>query len=273
MAVTSKNHAAGGAAFAHRLLPVRSLLLLLLLLAGAATEDPRCPNDCGEFGSCLTKTLGCGVPGVDCDTECECDPGWTGADCGTQMERCPDNEWFCFNGGTCKEVEVDTAVDPDGVGMGCDCTTAAVKDLADGGQCAHSTEHVCEIGRQFSSYAFCVNGGTCKEMVQPGQPHPLCDCLDEYEGRHCQFIKGTAPESERIDGSTENNSNKLSGAAVFFLVVIILAVVGFFVVVFLRRRRNRANANNTTKPSIREITRDLDLDTNENDLDDDKEII
>lgn len=258
------------------------LVALVLVLPSTSRAADDCPNDCGPNGQCLEQTRGC-EPGVSCTTECECDVGWGGADCDLQMMRCPealtdspDNAMFCFNGGTCEEVEVDATVDPDGVGMVCDCETAAVADLAYAGhQCEYRAQVSCEEGREFSNYAFCVNEGTCKTMVPPNDPHPLCDCPDEFEGRHCQFKAGTAPAQERIYRPKGGfNEGGWTSMAVFLLVVLILAALAFVGVCLLRRRRARlADANSHTKPSIRAVTSDLDLDTNDHAEDPGREII
>ncbi len=43
-------------------------------------------------------------------------------------------------------------------------------------------------------HSFCANGGTCIEYVGPDEAHVGCKCPDDYEGSHCQFVKGTQPE-------------------------------------------------------------------------------
>jgi len=261
------------------------LVLLLTTTTVAAASSNECPNDCGPNGNCITDTRpSCGEESDLCTTKCKCNPGWDGPDCDTQVVMCPEplthspeDAQTCFNGGKCVEQKVDLLLDPDGVGMVCDCSTAAIQDVAYAGhQCENYSEESCELGQEFSTYAFCVNGGTCKELVPIGSPHPLCDCPDEYKGRHCQFAAGTAPQQEQIlvpkDGY--KNDSEWTAMAKFLLAVIVMAIFAFLVVCFLRRRRARLQgANNHTKPSVRAITADLDLDTNDEIDGDDKEII
>ena len=270
----------------NRITLARMLLILLLqfsLLARAADEQD-CPNDCGFNGKCVTDTRACEPP--NCTTECKCDPGWGGADCDFQRDLClgsqslthsPDGATYCFNGGTCKEMAVDVSEDPDGIGLVCDCSTAVVDNFAYAGhQCEYKAQVSCESGRQFSSYAFCVNGGICKGLVVPGDPHPLCNCPDEYEGRHCQFQAGSAPTQEQIltpsGGINENPFKTITVAWIVGASVIALVFVACIGIFCLRRRRARLESENShTKPSARSNNSDLDLDTNK-ELDD-KEIL
>jgi hypothetical protein len=249
-----------------------------------AAEEPDCPNDCGPNGQCITDTRACEPD--NCKTQCKCDPGWGGADCDSQLDQCPNSQslthspneaTFCFNGGICKEVPVDVSEDPDGVGMVCDCSTAVVDNYAYvGHQCEHEAQVSCESGRQFSSYAFCVNGGTCKRLVEPGDPHPLCNCPDGFEGRHCQFDAGTAPKQEQILTPTEGFDQNQSKSLANFLIVVV-SLIAFVFMAFLgircvrRRRAGRECGNSHTKPSVEGISSDLDLDAS--DKLDEKEIL
>ena len=274
---------------AKRLIALLELLLLVLpgfSPVAYAAEEPDCPNDCGPNGQCITDTRACEPP--NCTTQCECDPGWGGADCDLQRDQCPDNQslthspdeaTFCFNGGICKEMPVDVSEDPDGIGMVCDCSTAVVENTWHvGHQCEYAATFSCERGRPSSSYAFCANGGSCKQLVEPGEPHPLCNCPDGFEGRHCQFDVGTAPKQEQIlpisGGSDQNTSKALANffiVAVSLIAVVLLASLGSFCL--RRRRAGRECGSSNTKPSAaaEEISSDLDLDVS--DKLDEKEII
>jgi hypothetical protein len=66
-------------------------------------------------------------------------------------------------------------------------------------------------------------------MTREGKPHRGCLCGKEYEGRHCQYKEGTAPESElaymREQEAIMNEDSGLSGVGIFF---VLLAVLGAF---------------------------------------------
>jgi len=146
--------------------------------------------------------------------------------CSEPLTYSPDNA-DCLNGGICQEIEVGGGV----AGMVCDCQSAVVGSYSTvGHQCEFKAEVSCEAGREFSSYAFCVNGGVCKSLVEPEEPHPLCDCSDGFEGRHCQFAVGTAPQEEPILEPKEKTPVIIShqGPLYWVLPIYIAEVRGYF---------------------------------------------
>ena len=176
---------------------VLSLSSLPLITANDnSTMSSRCPNNCQPNGECI----------LSADAQpmrCECNFGFAGADCSFPYEQCPDGFTTCYDGAKC--VRGLSNKDPtdqdgrDGDNYECDC------EAMDNNpsefvieQCENPVDEVCEMGVKLSSYAFCTNSGTCKQLVESGQPHPGCDCPSEFEGRHCQYRQGTAPPGELL---------------------------------------------------------------------------
>jgi hypothetical protein len=126
---------------------------------------------------------------------------------------------------------------------------------------------VCEKGKELSQYAFCVNEGTCKRKVEQGDPHPLCNCPSGYEGRHCQYEVGTAPEEEisyvqkrdgkldsKVRGSSGGDSDNdgISGGTKFLIVVIALASVAIAGYCLCSRKNKSQIESDTGKESADE---------------------
>lgn len=106
-----------------------------------------------------------------------------------------------------------------------------------GHQCEFAAQVSCEIGAIDSTYAFCTNGGACPTQVKPGEKAPHCDCDANFEGKHCQYAKGTRPTQENafpMPSSTGDDS--LSGGAIFGIIAICL-VVGLGGAVYYMQRK------------------------------------
>lgn len=181
------------------------------------------PSGCGPFGVCRTLDAS--------GQRCVCDRGYAGADCSLQAINCrgdvdPNGARTCFNGGRCVEKEMYFPDQDSTTTWYCDCSTATgdAKRFA-GHQCQYPTSAHCEAGIKTSEYAFCVNGGRCIQIVDRGEPHPGCLCRTGFEGRHCQYAKGTAPAKEPIYSAAMENSTK--GIHGFALALVILIVLGF----------------------------------------------
>ena len=103
-------------------------------MAGSITvQGPDCSgvNNCSGHGTCVAQ-----------DT-CNCDAGWTGADCGTPTCSGVNN---CSNQGTC--VDVDTC-DCDAGWTGADCSMVACEDVnncSGHGTCVGPNTCLCEEG-------------------------------------------------------------------------------------------------------------------------------
>ena len=75
------------------------------------------------------------------------------------------------------------------------------------------------------------------KYVEAGEPHAGCRCPSEFEGRHCQYRRGTAPEYElRFTHSTGG----VEGVFLFFIILIVGLVVGGFGYIVYRKVRARA---------------------------------
>jgi len=94
------------------------------------------------------------------------------------VERCEDGH-RCENGSKCVE-------DPNNENTyHCDCDEGTA-----GYYCSHTATEYCSKNKKH----FCTNLGTCLIKVEDDDPHPGCDCRKDYDGKYCQFVKGTAPE-------------------------------------------------------------------------------
>ncbi|KAL7570954.1 hypothetical protein ACA910_002583 [Epithemia clementina (nom. ined.)] len=239
-----------------------------------------CPvNGCGPFGTCEAC--------LDTDScqggkHCKCEEGYAGYDCSLPMELCPrdddDNNnndglsydgtqrgvWACFNGGKCRpkkqpqsQPRLDTGETTYSTWYNyyCDCSSAVGQagTMFAGDQCEYSYVTSCEIGRSFSTYAFCVNGGQCLQQVQPGEAHPGCFNCPGFEGRHCQYALGTAPAQELQDALLEeikssrsagggDNKNGMSTLAACTFGVLLAGILALSGLVAFYRRRNNSNA-------------------------------
>lgn len=231
------------------------LFLSLTSVANAANGDG-CVADCGEFGVCVNKLRTCNG-GDSCEKVCKCNPNYIGDDCSTMVAFCsgtvnPDGTArTCFNGGTCIKERHYDGLDSDGGDLvyWCDCSTAVGE--AGGGfaghQCEFPHEKSCEIGTSTSSYAFCVNGGECANLVSDGEPHPGCSCGKQYEGRHCQYERGTAPAYELGSQPLVPLSDGMSAGLVF--IVVAVALGGFAGGIFIYVTKNK-NSNKTNEKMV-----------------------
>ena len=202
---------------------------------------------CGAHGKCHLDTRNCGA---NCTERCICDSGFDGNDCNIRVEVCPDSvnqdgDRTCLHGGKCQQLSEDE--------WSCDCTTAKKGEkMYAGHQCEFAAQVSCEIGKIDSAHAFCTNGGRCNSQVKSGEHHPMCDCDDAFEGRHCQYAKGTRPAEETIYAIPAPPAKEgISGGAIFAIVAVCLIVcVGG--AVYMMRRKGTFKSNIT-------IPNDLDM--------------
>jgi len=159
---------------------VLSVLFPIQTLAQKYTSPSlQCPNNCEPNGKCVAN-------------RCECTFGFTGGDCSFPYEQCPDGFTTCYNNAKCTPS-------PDSQSYHCDCNEIRNNpSLFVIEQCENPVDDVCEMGVSLSEYAFCTNSGMCLDLVDSSQAHPGCDCPEEFEGRHCQYLKGTAPPGELL---------------------------------------------------------------------------
>lgn len=216
----------------------KGVLLLLLLLSllsidRSAVAGPldNCPVDCGPNGHCF-------------DGGCECDPGFAGADCSFPYEICPDAVRQCFGTGSRCVKDSNNARGDNGNGFSlglvseyscsCDDDASDVSDPFEIRQCETPESQHCEEGRSTpSEYAFCTNGGTCLAMVRHGERHAGCHCPTDFEGRHCQYRKGTAPAYELSQQSPSqkgggSSTGALDGFVKFVIALVCLSLIAGF---------------------------------------------
>ena len=123
----------------------------------------------------------------------------------------------------------------------CDCSAAYAQSTMAGLQCEHPTAQVCDEGATTTDYALCINGGQCVHIVRLGQPHFGCQCLPEFEGRHCQYPKGQAPQAElQLTYNYAQNTSHEGGISKFVIVIIVLGiVVGFGLILYRKYQKKR----------------------------------
>lgn len=102
--------------------------------------------------------------------------------------------------------------------------------------CQNQATTYCTFDQEVSQTSFCTNGGTCEAIVSAESAHLGCTCSSNYEGPHCQFVKGTRPDGWPYDGSTlqngysslplPTNKNEMDGGVKAVIVLVVLGVVG-----------------------------------------------
>jgi len=146
---------------------------------------------------------------VNSDPYCFCDEGYSGVYCEAPINTCPDGERSCYNGATCKEI-----YHPDGRSFltaryKCDCEEAGdAKNPYVGLNCHIPAEKVCSLLTD-TTVSFCVNGGTCKDITTTPGAHFGCHCSDEFEGDHCEYVKGTDPMALALKEVAKEQDSKV----------------------------------------------------------------
>jgi hypothetical protein len=96
--------------------------------------------------------------------------------------------------------------------------------------------------------SFCVNGGICKEQVKHDEPHPGCDCTDDWTGPHCELrISSENPwspsasysESERESSSTASSSSGLLVVEIIFLMLSLVSLAALLLFGLSKYVQNR----------------------------------
>lgn len=171
------------------------------------------------------------------------------------IRTCPDGH-RCENGSSCAEHPTDEGK------YYCDCGTSS-GDFA-GLFCEYEAETYCNMKEETTTEWFCTNQGTCVLSTGGGAAQWNCDCPSDYDGSHCQFVRGNVPRDwpgfdfdPSLSAQSSRNRNQNSegglhiavsifiGVAAFF----ILGLVGFFVVHKIRNRDGGVTQNATRDPS------------------------
>ena len=218
----------------------------------STSSQGSCAVSCEPNGSCRE------------DGECDCLPGFAGADCSFPYETCPDGIVTCFDGAQCERLSTRLS---DGTlsQYQCDCSTIPEASPFQIDQCEAPESEACIAGTSsspvfVSDYAFCTNGGKCLKKVSTGEPHAGCRCPSEFEGRHCQYRKGTAPPAE-LKISFAEEEHHVEGFLLFFILVIVGGVVGGFACIIYGKMKAASSSHTTTMQDIENSTKDLQLDT------------
>jgi hypothetical protein len=254
-----------------------------------------CGRTCGEHGSCKpVNTTAAPCTTTYCQHKCVCDYGWTGDDCMLQYETCddtitysPDDARTCFNGGVCETYTLNNSDSSEvsKLATRCNCQTNASQEVAYAGhQCEYEAEEICVRDRSHSSYAFCTNNGTCKQLVDFGQAHPLCDCPTGFAGRHCQYtvdpgdnfavppdeleyinslFRGNATTYGANDQPSYGRNDELSGGMKFLVVFLVAGVCCCIFCIcccYARKRRSSmASTDVTGQKKVNETTASSDV--------------
>ena len=99
---------------------------------------------------------------------------------------CPDGH-RCYNGSMCTQNPNDEG------NYYCDCDESHAGEIYAGLFCEYKATSYCASDLELSKISFCTNEGQCKGGADARGMHLGCDCEDDYEGEHCQFVLGTKP--------------------------------------------------------------------------------
>mmetsp|Transcript_8191 Transcript_8191/g.11252 ORF Transcript_8191/g.11252 Transcript_8191/m.11252 type:complete len:224 (-) Transcript_8191:206-877(-) len=175
---------------------------------------------------------------------------------GDDITQCPDGH-FCLNGSLCQEIEGDEG------NYFCDCDVAFDKkgNAFQGLKCQHKATVYCTYDEAVSKKSFCTNGGTCLAEIASKEAHVGCRCGDNYEGEHCQFVKGTRPDgwpynqqSEAGSPSSGGGGGGSNGGVIFGIILAVLVLFAIIVFVALRivkkKNENKALAGSGAVPEL-----------------------
>jgi len=157
-------------------------------------DDGLCDLQCLNGGTCTVLSVEdqalYNVPEL-----CICSPAFSGITCELNNDMCfeTDNgeDRHCLNGAKCVD-----GIDSKGHTIKvCDCDQAFQKSTFAGVQCEHPATAYCTHDNitAITGNSFCTNGGTCIELVSSNADHQGCQCPDDFEGPHCEFLAGTMP--------------------------------------------------------------------------------
>ncbi|KAL3810867.1 hypothetical protein ACHAXA_003389 [Cyclostephanos tholiformis] len=182
----------------------------------------------------------------------------------------------CENGGKC----VPAPEGEEGGSETCSCTKAVVDGNPYAGlRCEYGATKSCMTLGSISKHSFCTNGGDCADIVLDNEMHVDCICPEGYEGPHCEYLAGEAPNGGMGSGSTSSSSSStattVAGAAlastgesaserrldatVFVLIIAFAAFIGMLLLAFFVRARRRRTEAKRRERQAREETEEFSM--------------
>lgn len=187
----------------------------------------------------------------------------------------------CENGSSCAEHSTEEGT------YYCDCATSRIEHA--GLYCEYEAETFCRLQSESLSDWFCTNDGTCVLSTNGGggrggdnkggaEAQWMCDCNGNFDGPHCEFIRGTVPRTWPGNGSDPNTGvlapsqtskmNRFKNddgihasvtSIIVFIVLVVLALMSLLVVRSIRRGRDGDNSDLNGQHSTRDTCEVLKL--------------
>jgi hypothetical protein len=102
-------------------------------------------------------------------------------------------------------------------------------DLFGGKYCEHKSTSICtpdnKAGTGKNKFAFCVNNGKCKKIVDENEEHEGCECTAGFAGDHCETTTEAADALTNSSTSSEGSSGASPVAIVFIVLAAVVASV------------------------------------------------
>jgi len=195
-------------------------------------------------------------------TFCSCPVGYSGITCSVKHNNiCSPLQKKCKSGRECVKNIHDPLVDE------CPCDVAySISDFA-GRMCEDPVTDYCDqSSHEVEPRFFCTNGGTCRNSIVAtgesvdqdawadveGDRYALCECPPEFEGEHCEYLKGYGkPSSQSVVLLSNDDSDARVGFATF--IVLIVSAGTFGIALIMKRNlvglhinpKNQSNENAT----------------------------
>lgn len=183
------------------------------------------------------------------------------------FRTCPDGH-RCENGSSCAQHPMEEGT------YYCDCGTSP-GDFA-GLYCEYEAETYCQLQQETTSNWFCSNQGTCVLSTTGGgtsEAQWTCDCPTDFDGPHCQFIRGNVPrewpgfdfdpatatlsDPSQYSNKRNKDGSGESGLHVGVTITIVIVVLAFVILTSLLVIRKIRGSNNSKDPdSAQNATRD-----------------
>jgi len=110
--------------------------------------------------------------------------GFTGRNCETKFEICPDGQQVCFHGAHCLQVA-------DNNEYICACAYLDAPLTFMGEHCEYEATEICGSASNSGGRMYCTNNGVCNN---DSSNDVSCQCKEGFFGLHCEFI--TKPECD-----------------------------------------------------------------------------